>query len=288
MKFSATLSALAVLVSTAVAQGGDDLQSSLTLSPDQVQPGLAQDGQAVPVAGQVASLTSKNNFINHCATLPNLPLTNGQQIITGSCNPTIMGQIIAKDKMPSAKIISPANLEKVAEKTSVTFKVKVRNMKTGNFVNANLNYFAAPQQADGNGILLAHSHITVNKISSFQDSEPADPTIFAFFKGLNDPAVNNILTADAPGGFDPGFYRACTINSSSNHQPALVAVAQHASLDDCTYFEVTSAGQDDTAPANKPALSPKGSNGAQTNIKTNKPKGKGGRSRRPFGRGRQQ
>ncbi|EJD54416.1 hypothetical protein AURDEDRAFT_110069 [Auricularia subglabra TFB-10046 SS5] len=287
MKFSATLSALAVLVAAALVEAaGEDLQDSLTLSPDQVQPGLAQDGQAVPVAGQVASLTSKNNFINHCATLPNLPLTNGQQIITGSCNPTIMGQIIAKDKMPSAKIISPVNLAQIAAGTPFQFKVKVRNMKTGNFVNANQNYFAAPQQADGNGILLAHSHITVNKISSFQDSEPADPTIFAFFKGLNDPAVNGVLTADVTGGLDAGFYRACTINSSSNHQPALVAVAQHASLDDCTYFEVTAGGKDDTA-ANKPALSPKGSNGAQTNVKTNKPKGKGGRSRRPFGRGRQ-
>ena len=27
----------------------------------------------------------------------------------------------------------------------------------------------------------------------------------------------------------------CSINSSANHQPAIVAVAQHGSLDDCSY-----------------------------------------------------
>lgn len=44
-------------------------------------PGLAQDGQqAGAEAGQVASLTSTNNFINFCLTEPDLPLTNGMQV----------------------------------------------------------------------------------------------------------------------------------------------------------------------------------------------------------------
>lgn len=226
-----------------------DLQSSLTLDPSQVQPGLANDGQAVPTAGQIASQTSANNFINYCATRPDLPLTNGQQVLTGSCNPTIMGEIVAKDKMPSAKIISPQNLATVKAGETITFQIKVRNMQTGNFVNAQQNYFAAPQQTNSDGVLIAHSHITVNQISSFTDTEAQDPQSFAFFKGLNEPAVNDILSADATGGLDPGFYRACTINSAANHQPALVAVAQHASLDDCTYFQVTADGQPDAGSA---------------------------------------
>jgi hypothetical protein len=36
--------------------------------------------------GQVASLTSKNNFINFCLTQP-VELTDGQQKVNGSCNP---------------------------------------------------------------------------------------------------------------------------------------------------------------------------------------------------------
>ncbi|KZV99302.1 hypothetical protein EXIGLDRAFT_762827 [Exidia glandulosa HHB12029] len=316
---SATTDVADAAASQAAGASADDLQTSLTLDPGQVQPGLAQDGQAVPTAGQISSLTSTNNFINYCATRPDLPLTNGQQILTGSCNPTIMGEIIAKDKMPSAKIISPPNFSTIAKGSSVTFKIKTRNMDTGHFVNAQLNYFAAPQQGNAQGILIAHSHITVNAISSFQDSDALDPQLFTFFKGLNDPAVNDILSADAPGGFDVGFYRACTINSAANHQPALVAVAQHASLDDCTYFQVTESGADDTGAGagadagaaataaatdsasaaatttaagaaqtaaagnngkgknnngkggNKAVLSPKGSNGAQVNVKTNKP-----------------
>ena len=72
--------------SAASATASGDLQSSLCLDPSLVQTGFEQDGQQVPTAGQVASLTSKNNFINFCATVPSLPPTNGQQVKGGSCN----------------------------------------------------------------------------------------------------------------------------------------------------------------------------------------------------------
>ncbi|KZV99529.1 hypothetical protein EXIGLDRAFT_725005 [Exidia glandulosa HHB12029] len=252
---AATGDAAAAAADQAANASADDLQSSLTLDPGQVQPGLANDGQAVPTAGQIASLTSTNNFINYCATRPDLPLTNGQQILTGSCNPTIMGEIVAKDKMPSAKITNPPNFSTVKAGETVSFKIAVKNMNTGNFVNAQQNYFAAPQTTDQNGILVAHSHITVNAISDFQDTTATDPQDFVFFKGLNDPAVDGVLSADAVDGFKPGFFRACTINSAANHQPALVAVAQHASLDDCTYFQVTDDGNADGAAADAAAAS---------------------------------
>lgn len=84
---------------------------TLALLADLVQPNLAQDGGAG--AGQVPSLTSTNNFMcglhlamhqrtnyglnsfplvpgsNFCDTVQ-LPLTDGQQIVGGSCNPTPM------------------------------------------------------------------------------------------------------------------------------------------------------------------------------------------------------
>lgn len=47
--------------------------------------------------------------------------------------------------------------------------------------------------------------------------------------------MNGVLTADVTAGLPAGAYRLCSINSSSNHQPVIVAVAQHGSLDDCVY-----------------------------------------------------
>jgi hypothetical protein len=241
---SASSASLASLSSEIAAQetaaaNDKDAQTSLQLDPSQVQPNLASNGQAVQEAGQVPSLTSTNNFINFCLTRPQLPLTNGQQITTGSCNPTVMGDIIPKTSMPAAKFTSPLNLQVVPANQSLNFELAVINMQTGNFVNAQTNYFAAPQQLN-NGVLIAHSHITVDQIQSFQDTTVNDPQVFAFFKGLNAPAVNGILTATAADGLAPGFYRACSINTAANHQPALVSVAQHASIDDCIYFETTS------------------------------------------------
>jgi hypothetical protein len=59
--------------------------NSLTLDPSAVQSGSFVDGQAGigADAGQASSLTSNNNFINFCA---GKTLTNGLQILTGSCN----------------------------------------------------------------------------------------------------------------------------------------------------------------------------------------------------------
>jgi len=144
--------------------------------------------------------------------------------------------------MPSAKIASPANGATIPSGQTFTFQIKVKNLATGQFVNAQKNYFAAPQQLNANGIILGHSHIVVEKLTSKAQTEPTNPTVFQFFKGLNDQAVNGVLTTAVTGGLPPGSYRACTINSSSNHQPAIAPVAQHGSLDDCSYFDATPGG----------------------------------------------
>lgn len=54
-------------------------------------------------------------------------------------------------------------------------------------------------------------------------------------QGLNAAAQGGTLTADVPGGVPAGAYRLCSINTSANHQPVIVPVAQHGSLDDCVY-----------------------------------------------------
>lgn len=48
-------------------------------------------------------------------------------------------------------------------------------------------------------------------------------------------AQNGVLTADVTAGLPAGTYRLASINTAANHQPALVAVAQHGALDDMVY-----------------------------------------------------
>jgi len=212
------------------------------LDPKVIAPGFANNGQDVPTAGQVASLTSTNNFINFCLTVPNLPITNGKQITTGSCNPAPIGTIPSVSKMPSAKFTFPANGGTVAANTAFTISMAINNLATGNFVNAQENYFAAPQQLDSSGLITGHSHVVVEALTALDQTTPTNPQEFAFFKGLNDAAVGGVLTADVTAGLPAGAYRLCSINTSANHAPAIVAVAQHGSLDDCIYFTSGGAG----------------------------------------------
>ncbi|PIL34550.1 hypothetical protein GSI_03328 [Ganoderma sinense ZZ0214-1] len=223
------------------AASGADAQSSLTLLNSVIATGFENDGQAVPEAGQVASLTSSNNFINFCATEPGKPLTNGLQIVTGSCNPAPMGVIAAFTNMPSSKFVFPANGATVPANKDFTIQMAVKNLLTGNFVNAGENYFSAPQQIDAaSGNIKGHSHVVIEALPSLGSTAPTDPTRFAFFKGLNAPAnAAGILTADVPNGLPAGSYRIASINTAANHQPALVAVAQHGALDDMAYPIIT-------------------------------------------------
>jgi len=214
-----------------------DPQTSLTLDPKVIATGFENNGQDVPAAGQVASLTSSNNFINFCLT-SNKPIGNGKQVQTGSCNPAPMGIIAATTNMPSSKFVFPTNNAVIAPNKAFTIQMAVNHLTTGNFVNAASNYFSAPQQVDASGDIVGHSHVVVEKLTSLNQTTPTDPTKFAFFKGLNAAAQNGVLTADVTNGLAAGAYRLASINSAANHQPVLVAIAQHGSLDDMVYFTV--------------------------------------------------
>jgi hypothetical protein len=221
----------------------NDPQKSLTLDSRVLATGFANNGQDVPTAGQVASLTSTNNFINFCLTRADLPITNGKQITTGSCNPAPIGIIPSTDHMPSSKFQFPQNFATIKAGQTFTIQMKIANMQTGAFVNAQENYFAAPQQLNGAGQIIGHSHVVIEQLTSLTQTTPTDPKKFAFFKGLNSPAVNGLLTADVTNGLAAGFYKLSSINTAANHQPAIVPVAQHGSLDDAIYFTVTNSGQ---------------------------------------------
>src|SRR4051812_14021269 len=146
-----------------------------------------------------------------------------------------MGSIPAKTKMPSAKFVFPPNGGTVAANKVFTVKMAINNLETGNFVNAAKNYFSAPQQLNNQGIIRGHSHIVIEKLDSLAQTTPLDPTKFAYFKGLNAAAEGGILTADVDKGLPAGVYKLSSINTAANHQPVLVPVAQHGSLDDAVY-----------------------------------------------------
>lgn len=227
-------------------QGGNagrDPQKSLTLDPSVIAKGFANDGQDVPVKDQVASLTSVNNFINFCATVPKLPITNGKQIPTGSCNPAPIGAIPSADKMPSSKFTFPKNGGTIPANKKFTISMAIKNLETGNFVNAQQNYFSAPQQLNGQGTIRGHSHVVVEKLRSFDQTSPTNPKNFVFFKGLNEKAQGGVLSAEVVGGLPAGVYRVSSINTAANHQPVIVPVAQHGFLDDAIYFTVTADGK---------------------------------------------
>ena len=194
--------------------------------------GFASDGQANAEAGQVASATSTNNFINFCATVPDKQITNGKQIKQGSCNPAPMGVIASTSNMPSAKFVFPKNGQTIDANTNFTLKMAINHLNTGFFTNPDTTYFAAPQTVDTAGDVTGHSHVVIEQLDALDQTTPTDPSKFVFFKGLNDKAQNGVLSAEVAGGLPKGVYRLASINSAANHQPVLVAIAQHGTLDD--------------------------------------------------------
>jgi hypothetical protein len=96
-----------------------------------------------------------------------------------------MGRIAATTAMPACKFVFPTNFDtSLVENTAFTIKMKIQNLETGNFVNAQQNYYAAPQQVNAQGIIVGHSHVVVQKMDSLDQVTPLDPNVFAFFKSV--------------------------------------------------------------------------------------------------------
>ncbi|RDW73669.1 hypothetical protein BP5796_07111 [Coleophoma crateriformis] len=226
--------------------------SGTTLSANAIQSGSFVDGSAEVGAaevGQAKSATSTNNFINNCS---GKTLTNGLQILTGSCNGIPMGDIPAKTAMVSSVITFPqTNGKAIASDTDFTITVQMSNIVSGSFTNADATYYAAPQALSG-GKVVGHTHVTVQDMgSSLNPTTALDATKFAFFKGINTAADSQgVLSATVTGGLPAGNYRVCTMASASNHQPVLMPVAQRGTADDCTKFTVSGSGTTANAASN--------------------------------------
>jgi hypothetical protein len=76
-------------------------------------------------------------------------------------------------------------------------------------------------------------------MASLDSTQPLDPKVFAFFKGLNNVANNGVLTASVTNGLPAGFYRISSINAAANHQEAVGPVAQRGSFNDVVYVRNT-------------------------------------------------
>ncbi|KAJ6492232.1 hypothetical protein C8R45DRAFT_1137365 [Mycena sanguinolenta] len=249
---------------TAAPADAKGLQSSTTVDPSVIQ--NTDNGQNPPVTGQSPAATSPNNFANFCATgLPKVPITNGLQITTGSCNPTPIGNIPSINNMPSSKFQSPKNLDTILSRETFNVTLKAQGIELGTFTNAAKTYFANPQTLDSKGQIIGHTHIVMEAIPSLTSTAVTNRQDFVFFKGVDDrqDAQGNVQV-EVTGGVQSGFYRMCTIVSSATHQPAIVPVAQHGSLDDCVYF-TADPGFAAAAGGNAAGT---GATGAQTKGKT--------------------
>ncbi|KAK2594028.1 hypothetical protein QQS21_008247 [Conoideocrella luteorostrata] len=205
------------------------------LEPDLVQNASQQDGNSPNVQGQASSAIDMANFINFCR---GAKLTNGKQAEEGSCNGIPMGKIPATNRMISSIIVSPKNSEKVPAGKEFEIKVKVLNLAAGNFTNPASTYYSAPQNLNSDGMVIGHTHFTIqNTGENLSPETPLDPTNVKFFKGVNTAGDGaGQLSASVEGGLPAGNYRLCTLIAAANHQPVIMPVAMRGAQDDCIRF----------------------------------------------------
>lgn len=223
MKFSVALLSFVLAATSTLA--------SFTLDPSVIQ---KIDGRA-QAEGESDSLVSDKNFIDFCK---GQTITNGLQVLEGSCNPTPMGIMPSKQNLVASKIQFPVNFQDIPANQEFTVKIRINNMQLGVFTNPKATYYAAPQFLNGEGKIIGHTHIVMELIESFSSTKVLDPTKFTFFKGINAAAENGVVSQVVTNGLPAGVYRLATINAAANHQPVLMPVAQHGSTDDVVYFTV--------------------------------------------------
>lgn len=139
-----------------------------------------------------------------------------------------MGDIPAKTKMISTVITNPKNGGNIAAaNTPFDVTLQITNLEAGVFTNPDVTYFAAPQQVNVAGNIIGHVHVTVQDMGKDINSPtPPDPTVFAFFKGIDDAGNGQgALKATVANGLPAGNYRACTMSAASNHQPVIMPVS---------------------------------------------------------------
>ena len=115
----------------------------------------------------------------------------------------------------------------------------VRHFDVGHFTNPDTTYYGAPQQLNAGNDIIGHPHFVIEKLSSASSTDVSDPSQFVFFMGVNTAADDEgNVSVNVTNGLPTGTYKLSSINSSANHAPVVVAVAQHGTLDDQIYVRV--------------------------------------------------
>lgn len=177
---------------------------------------------------QTPSLTSTNNFINFCV---GSGIINGEPTGQESCNPAPMGAIPSKQNLPGTRFTSPRNGAVFVEDESIPVVINTTNLAFGNMVNPQLNFLAAPQQLNADGVVIGHYHLVVDSMESFDQLSPTNPAVPALFVELGtetQPLSTNIT-------LPAGFYRITASPHAANHQPVIVSIEQHSSFNDVVY-----------------------------------------------------
>jgi len=176
------------------------------------------------------------NTGNNVCKISKKTLFNGTQNPNGECVTTVMGEIPDVNHMTTTTILFPQDGQNIKANTAFTVKVLVGGLTTGFFDDPAAQYYSFPQTLDNGGNIQGHSHVTIQQIANA--NALLDPRVFAFFKGLNDKAVNGVLSTPVDKGLPAGKYRICTMSASFAHQPVLMPIAQRGAQDDCTRFTV--------------------------------------------------
>uniref|UniRef100_A0A1D1XHB1 Glycosyltransferase 25 family member n=1 Tax=Anthurium amnicola TaxID=1678845 RepID=A0A1D1XHB1_9ARAE len=205
---------------------------------------LKRDTKALRKMNKRAVATDINVFNQNTLSGPPNPLicnqskltkANGKQNKTPgdggrTCSTTQLGEIPDVTKMTTTLIVSPRNGQKIKAGQVFTVSIKMANIETGNFDDPDNQYYTFAQQLNKQGFIKGHNHVTIQSLTGDQ---PPDAQKFDFFKGLNDPAVNGVLSVQVNPGLTPGLKRICTMSASFAHTPLIMPVAQRGSQDDC-------------------------------------------------------
>ncbi|EAU90561.2 hypothetical protein CC1G_00945 [Coprinopsis cinerea okayama7 len=215
-----------------------DPQSSRTLLPSVIAAGFSEGGTAdASAVGIIPSLTSRNNFINFCASRNNGALTNGSPNSRDSvCNPCPIGLLPAAADMPSVKITEPLPLAVLDPNQEFTIALRSRNFAFGSATNPSASFMTAPQQLSSEGVIIGHMHLVIESLDSFDQTTPPDPQQFSYFTEVvdDDQAPRVVI----PPILGVGLYRATVSLHAISHQPITLPVLQRGATSDAVYFSI--------------------------------------------------
>jgi transcription initiation factor TFIID subunit 15 len=73
----------------------------------------------------------------------------------------MQGEIPAKTQMPSSMITFPQHNQDIAANQTFNITTTLINLQAGDFTNAELTYYSAPTKLNAQGLVVGHTHVTV-------------------------------------------------------------------------------------------------------------------------------